>query len=197
MIKRTLDVVVSAVAIIVLSPILVILATLVRINLGTPVIFSQIRPGRQGAPFRMFKFRSMNDARDYQGNLLADEDRLNRFGRLLRSSSLDELPELLNVLKGEMSIVGPRPLLSDYLPLYSPRQARRHEVRPGITGWAQVNGRNAIDWDVKFELDVWYVENQSLGLDLKIMLLTLIRVLQRSGVTADNSASAERFRGDQ
>jgi sugar transferase EpsL len=194
--KRFLDMVLSGVSLVLLSPILLVLAIMIRIKLGSPVLFAQTRPGLHGKPFRMFKFRTMTDARDPAGNLLPDADRLPRFGRVLRSTSLDELPELWNVLKGEMSLVGPRPLLMEYLPLYSARQARRHDVRPGITGWAQVNGRNAISWREKFELDVWYVENQSLALDAKIIFLTLAKVIRRDGVTADNSATAERFEGN-
>ncbi|MBD8066016.1 sugar transferase [Devosia sp. PTR5] len=194
--KRFLDMVLSGLSLVLLSPILLVLAIMIRIKLGSPVLFAQTRPGLHGKPFRMFKFRTMTDARDPAGNLLPDADRLPRFGRVLRSTSLDELPELWNVLMGEMSLVGPRPLLMEYLPLYSARQARRHNVRPGITGWAQVNGRNAISWREKFELDVWYVENQSLALDAKIIFLTLAKVIRRDGVTADNLATVKRFEGN-
>lgn len=176
-------------------PLLVVVACFVRLKLGSPVFFRQVRPGKDGRPFTMLKFRSMTDARDQEGNLLPDADRLPAFGRFLRATSLDELPELWNVVKGDMSLVGPRPLLMDYLPLYTARQARRHDVKPGITGWAQVNGRNALSWDEKFELDVWYVENRSVLLDMKIILLTLAKVVKREGITADGSATMERFRG--
>lgn len=193
--KRTFDIVVAALALLLLAPLLLVVALLVRVKLGSPVLFSQVRPGLHGKPFRMVKFRSMSDARDASGKLLPDAERLPDFGRMLRASSLDELPELWNVLKGEMSLVGPRPLLMEYLPLYSPEQARRHEVRPGITGWAQVNGRNAISWDDKFRLDVWYVDHRSLALDLRILALTIARVLRPRGVSAPNSATAEKFTG--
>lgn len=195
MLKRSLDVVVAASAVLLLSPVLAGLAFTVRRRLGSPVLFVQERPGRHGRPFRMYKFRTMSDARDAQGELLPDAERLTAFGTWLRASSLDELPELINVLKGEMSLVGPRPLLMEYLPLYSPEQARRHEVRPGITGWAQVNGRNAISWDEKFALDSWYVENHSLWLDMKILGLTLWRVLRRDGISAAGEATMPRFTG--
>jgi len=165
--------------------------------MGSPVLFRQVRPGLHRKPFVMYKFRTMRDLRDTEGRLLPDEMRLTRVGHILRATSLDELPELFNVLKGEMSLVGPRPLLMEYLELYTPEQARRHEVKPGITGWAQVNGRNAITWEEKFKLDVWYVDNWSLGLDLKILALTLIKVLKREGISADGHATMPEFRGSQ
>lgn len=193
--KRLFDVTVAAVLLVVLAPLLLLLAVLVALLLGRPVFFVQQRPGRHGRPFQLIKFRTMVDARDASGNLLPDAQRLTRFGRWLRATSLDELPQLWNVLKGDMSLVGPRPLLIEYLPLYSPVQARRHEVRPGITGWAQVNGRNDISWEEKFALDVWYVDNQSLLLDLKILLLTMLRVVQRKGISQRGHATAEKFMG--
>ena len=174
---------------------LLVLGCLIRLKLGSPVFFTQVRPGLSGKPFRMFKFRSMTDERSLDGDLLPDAERLTSFGALLRSTSLDELPELWNVLKGEMSLVGPRPLLVEYLPLYSPEQARRHDARPGITGWAQVNGRNAICWEDKFALDVWYVENQSLWLDIKILWLTVCKVLVRDGISAVGEATTSKFTG--
>lgn len=195
--KRPFDIVIAVVALVILSPILVVLAVLVRWKLGSPVLFQQVRPGKDAKPFRMLKFRTMTDLRGPDGALLPDADRLTRFGRFLRSTSLDELPELWNVLRGDMSLVGPRPLLMDYLPLYSPEQARRHEVRPGITGWAQINGRNALSWDEKFALDVWYVDNHSIWLDLKIILLTAGKVLKRSGISADGEATMPRFDGNK
>lgn len=173
------------------------LALRVRTKLGSPVLFAQERPGLHGQSFKMVKFRTMTDKRDADGHLLPDEERLTAFGRWLRSTSLDELPELLNVFKGEMSLVGPRPLLVEYLPLYSPEQARRHDVRPGITGWAQVNGRNAISWEDKFKLDVWYVENQSLWLDIKILWLTVKKVLVREGISAAGDATMPKFTGSK
>lgn len=176
-------------------PLLLLLYLLVRVKLGLPVFFLQIRPGLHGKPFMMIKFRTMIDKSDSAGNLLPDAIRLIPLGRFLRSSSLDELPEFLNVLKGEMSLVGPRPLLMEYLPLYSAEQARRHEVRPGITGWAQVNGRNAISWEEKFKLDVWYVDNRSFWLDLKILWLTLKKVLVREGISQEGQATMEEFKG--
>ena len=166
-----------------------------RRRLGSPVLFAQVRPGRHGKPFRMYKFRTMTDARDATGALLPDDQRLTDFGRFLRSSSLDELPELWNVLKGDMSVVGPRPLLMEYLDHYTPRQARRHEVRPGITGWAQINGRNAISWEQKFELDVWYVENASFWLDFRIFCLTFARIASRQDISAEGTETAHKFKG--
>ncbi len=195
MIKRIFDIFASAIGLLCLLPVLLVLALLIRRKLGSPVLFNQIRPGKDGKPFRMVKFRSMTDARDADGNLLPDAERLPSFGRFLRSSSLDELPELWNVLKGDMSMVGPRPLLMDYLPLYTPEQYRRLEVRPGITGWAQVNGRNAIDWEQKFAYDVWYVDNRSLWLDLKILALTVKKVLVRDGISQSGEATMKAFTG--
>ena len=193
--KRLFDLAFTIPGLILLSPLLAMLALLVRLKLGSPVLFRQRRPGWQGNPFTLLKFRTMTDAGDEQGNLLPDTDRLTAFGRLLRSTSLDELPELLNVLKGEMSLVGPRPLLMQYLERYSPEQMRRHEVRPGITGWAQVNGRNAITWEQKFALDVWYVDHLSLWLDLRIIALTLWKLLTREGISQPGHATMEEFRG--
>lgn len=195
MLKRLLDVTGAATGLLLLSPVVLTVAYLVRTRLGSPVLFVQVRPGLHGKPFRMYKFRTMTDARDAQGNLLPDSERLTPFGKWLRASSLDELPELINVLKGEMSLVGPRPLLMDYLPLYSAEQARRHDVRPGITGWAQINGRNAISWDQKFALDTWYVEHESVWLDIKILALTVWRVLRREGISAAGEATMPRFEG--
>lgn len=195
--KRIIDLTVSACALIVLSPVLAIVALLVRQRLGSPVLFRQIRPGRAGQPFEMIKFRTMRDAVGADGQRLSDAERLTPFGRFLRSASLDELPGLWNVLKGDMSLVGPRPLLMEYLPLYTPEQARRHEVRPGVTGWAQVNGRNAISWDEKFRLDVWYVDNRSTWLDLKILLLTVRKVLMREGISAAGDATMPIFSGSR
>lgn len=186
---------VSALSLVVLAPLLITVAGLVRWRLGSPVLFRQVRPGLRGRPFEMVKFRTMRDAVDPKGQALPDAMRLTSFGKWLRSTSLDELPELWNVLKGEMSLVGPRPLLMEYLPLYSPVQARRHETRPGITGWAQVNGRNAIGWDEKFALDVFYVDNRNFWLDLKIIILTFKLILRREGITAEGSATADKFTG--
>lgn len=193
--KRCIDIFGAGMGLLLLSPILLVLALFIALRLGRPVLFTQTRPGLHGKPFRMFKFRSMTSNCDANGNLLPDEQRLTPFGQRLRSTSLDELPGLWAVLKGDMSLVGPRPLLMEYLPLYTPEQARRHEVRPGITGWAQVNGRNAISWEEKFALDVWYVENQSLWLDIKILLLTVKKVLVRDGITAEGEATMSRFTG--
>ena len=195
--KRAFDLILTLATAIFWLPLLLVVTVLVRIKLGSPVFFRQQRPGLNGKPFRMVKFRSMTDARDANGNLLPDEDRLPAFGRWLRASSMDELPELFNVLKGEMSLVGPRPLLMQYLPRYNARQARRHEVPPGITGWAQVNGRNAIAWDQKFELDIWYVENRSLWLDCKIILLTILKLFRRDDVNAPGAATMPEFMGNQ
>ena len=178
-----------------LCPLLIVIAVLVRFKLGSPVFYRQERPGLNGKPFFMNKFRTMTDQRDHDGNLLPDEQRLTSFGKSLRSTSLDELPELINVLKGEMSLVGPRPLLMEYLPLYTLDQARRHEVLPGITGWAQVNGRNAISWEEKFELDVWYVDNRTLLIDLRILWMTLIKVFKQQGISQEGQATMEKFRG--
>lgn len=194
--KRILDVVASTALLVAALPVVLVTGLLVRLLLGSPVIFSQLRPGLGGRPFRLFKFRTMTDARDINGDHLPDADRLTRFGRFLRASSLDELPGLWNVLRGDMSLVGPRPLLMEYLPLYSPEQARRHEVRPGITGWAQVNGRNAIGWEERFRLDVWYVDHRSFWLDLKILALTMWSVFRRSGITQTGHATMPKFTGN-
>ena len=194
--KRLIDVVVAALALVVLSPLIAIVALLVRTKLGSPVLFKQQRPGLKGQPFTLIKFRTMLDARDEHGALRPDSERLTDFGRWLRSSSVDELPELWNVLKGEMSLVGPRPLLMHYLPLYSAEQARRHDVPPGITGWAQVNGRNAISWDQKFALDVWYVDHWSLALDARILASSLKSVLSKHGISADGEATMAEFKGN-
>ena len=196
-IKRIFDVIVSAVGLIMLSPLLLILAVLVRVKLGAPVFFRQERPGLNEKIFTLYKFRSMKNAADSKGNLLPDEDRLSRFGKIPRASSLDELPELFNVLKGEMSLVGPRPLLVKYLELYSPEQHRRHEVMPGITGWAQVNGRNAVGWEDRFRMDVWYVDHWTPLLDLKILLLTVKKVFIHEGISAENQATMEEFKGSR
>jgi sugar transferase EpsL len=193
--KRALDVVVAALALVVLSPLLAGLALAVRVLLGGPVLFRQRRPGLGGRPFELLKFRTMTDRRDATGTLLPDEVRLTAFGRWLRATSLDELPELVNVLRGDMSLVGPRPLLMEYLPLYTAEQARRHEVLPGITGWAQVNGRNALSWEDRFALDLWYVEHRSLGLDLRILGRTVLKVLRAEGINQPGHATQERFRG--
>lgn len=193
--KRIFDFLVAVFALLVLALPVLGLMWLVRRRLGSPVFFRQTRPGLRGEPFEMIKFRTMTDARGPDGELLPDADRLTPFGRFLRASSLDELPELWNVLKGDMSLVGPRPLLMEYLPLYSPEQARRHEVRPGITGWAQVNGRNALSWDEKFKLDVWYVDHRSLWLDIKILWLTVKKVLVREGISAAGEATMPKFTG--
>jgi lipopolysaccharide/colanic/teichoic acid biosynthesis glycosyltransferase len=193
--KRLFDLMTAVVALILSAPILVALAVLIRLQLGRPVIFRQRRPGLHGQPFTIYKFRTMTEQRDPAGHLLQDSERLPRLGRFLRSTSLDELPELYNVLKGDMSIVGPRPLLTEYLDLYSARQARRHEVRPGITGWAQVNGRNAISWEEKFDYDVWYVDNQSLGLDIRIIDQTFLKLLVREGISQPGQATMTPFHG--
>lgn len=193
MLKRFFDIAFAAGSLIVLSPILLILAIHIRRKMGSPVLFRQTRPGKDGTPFEMLKFRTMRDAIGPDGQPLPDAERLTPLGQKLRSSSLDEFPELWNVIKGDMSMVGPRPLLMEYLPLYTPEQTRRHEVRPGITGWAQVNGRNAISWEEKFEHDVWYVDNRSLVLDLKIMLRTIRKVLKRDGISAAGEATMPKF----
>lgn len=194
-IKRLLDIVISLCGIIVLSPVYLVLAILVRKKLGSPVLFTQERPGRDEKIFKLYKFRSMTDARDAQGNLLPDEERLPAFGKKLRSTSLDELPELFNILKGEMSIIGPRPLLVKYLPLYNEFQKHRHDVRPGLTGLAQINGRNAITWEKKFEYDVEYVNKISFGLDLRIFFSTVKAVLKREGISSETDATMEAFKG--
>ena len=193
--KRLVDILASFVGIILLTPVFLLVAFLIRKNLGSPVIFSQIRSGIDGKPFKMYKFRSMKNAIDTSGNPLPDAERLTPFGKKLRSTSLDELPELWNVLKGDMSLVGPRPLLMEYLPLYDKEQYRRHNVRPGITGWAQINGRNAISWEDKFKLDVWYVDNQSLKLDLKILLLTIKKVFIKEGISSSGEVTTSKFTG--
>ena len=195
--KRLIDIIGSAVGLIICAPVLLLLWFLIRRNLGSPVLFRQQRPGKGGVPFEMIKFRSMRDAVGADGSPLPDEQRMTAFGAKLRASSADELPGLWNVLKGEMSLVGPRPLLMEYLPLYNKAQARRHEVRPGLTGWAQVCGRNALSWDEKFALDVWYVDNHSVWLDMNIILLTIFKVLRRDGISADGEATAPRFLGDK
>ncbi len=193
--KRIFDFTVSAVALVLAMPLLLLLALLVRLRLGTPVLFRQQRPGLMGKPFELLKFRTMTDARDARGQQLPDADRLTSFGKWLRATSLDELPELWNVVKGEMSLVGPRPLLVEYLPLYSAEQARRHDVLPGLTGWAQVNGRNAIAWDEKLALDVWYVDHRSVWLDIKILGLTIAQVFRAEGIAQAGHATKEKFRG--
>jgi len=195
--KRLFDLLFSATLLLALLPVFLLVALLVRIFLGSPVLFRQQRPGWRGKPFGIFKFRTMTDARDANGELLPDAERLTPFGCWLRRTSLDELPQLINVLKGELSFVGPRPLLMEYLPLYSPEQARRHEVRPGITGWAQVNGRNAIAWEDRLRLDVWYVDHRSLWLDLKILWLTVMKVVRSEGVSAAGQATVEKFKGSE
>lgn len=195
MIKRLFDITVATIALVVLSPVYALVAYKVKKNLGSPVLFRQTRPGQHGVPFEMIKFRSMKDAIDTDGNPLPDSERLTVFGQSLRNSSLDELPELWNVIKGDMSLVGPRPLLMEYLPLYNQHQARRHNARPGVTGYAQVNGRNAIGWDEKFELDTWYVDHQSLWLDIKILFKTIKKVLVKEDVSADGEVTMSRFLG--
>ena len=195
MLKRLFDIFASFFGLLVLSPVIAIVAWKVRKNLGSPVLFKQVRPGKDGKSFEMVKFRTMRDAVDAEGNPLPDSERLTPFGKWLRSTSLDELPELWNVLKGDMSLVGPRPLRVDYLPLYNKHQARRHEVRPGVTGWAQINGRNSISWDEKFDLDVWYVDNQSMILDMKIIFWTVKKVLVREGIDSQEDVPMPRFTG--
>ncbi|HTF96220.1 MAG TPA: sugar transferase [Cellvibrio sp.] len=197
MIKRTFDVSIALIAILLLFPIILLLLVMVRLKLGSPALFCQNRPGMHGKVFQMYKFRTMTDERNADGSLKEDQFRLTPFGRMLRATSLDELPELWNVLRGEMSLVGPRPLLVEYLPLYSAEQNRRHDVKPGVTGWAQINGRNAISWDEKFKLDVWYVENQSLWLDIKILFLTALKVFRRDGINASSTETMEKFKGTQ
>lgn len=194
--KRLFDIVMAAIALLFSALPLVIIAVLVRVNLGRPVLFKQLRPGLNGKPFKMLKFRTMTDGCDSAGKLLQDSERLTPFGNFLRASSLDELPELWNVLKGDMSLVGPRPLLMEYVPLYSKEQARRHEVRPGVTGWAQINGRNALDWEDKFRLDVWYVDHHGLWLDIKILWATVRKVLVRDGISASGEATVSKFTGN-
>jgi lipopolysaccharide/colanic/teichoic acid biosynthesis glycosyltransferase len=195
--NRLVDMFGSALVLVLLAPVMLFVALGIRLTLGPPVLFVQSRAGLRGRPCNLIKFRTMHDATDSQGEPLSDEFRLTRFGTWLRSTSLDELPEVWNVLRGDMSLVGPRPLTVDYLPLYSPEQARRHEVKPGITGWAQVNGRNALSWEKKFRYDVWYVDNHSFWLDLKIILLTLIKVVRAEGVSQEGHATMEKFRGSR
>ncbi|MBW2047182.1 MAG: sugar transferase [Deltaproteobacteria bacterium] len=197
LIKRIFDLALGIPAFLLLSPAMLIIAVLIRMRIGMPVLFCQERPGQGGDPFTFYKFRTMTDARDEKGRLLPDGDRLTPLGRFLRATSLDELPELMNVMKGEMSIVGPRPLLMQYLDRYTPEQARRHEVKPGLTGWAQVNGRNAISWEEKFKYDVWYVDNWSVTLDLKILVMTAVKVLRREGINQPGQATMEEFRGQE
>ncbi|PSB02216.1 sugar transferase [Merismopedia glauca] len=194
-IKYVLDRIVAAIALIVLSPVILLVAIAIYIRIGSPIIFTQPRPGKNGVIFTFYKFRTMTDERDAHGNLLPDADRLLPFGEFLRQTSLDELPQLWNVLKGDMSFVGPRPLIVEYLPRYSPEQGKRHDVMPGITGWAQINGRNDISWEDKFKFDVWYVDNWSLWLDLKILLLTMTKVLRKEGITQEGHATCEEFKG--
>lgn len=194
--KRLFDIIASAAGLVVLSPVFLVLVYLIRKNLGAPVFFTQERPGKDGKPFKMIKFRSMRDAADENGNPLPDSERLTPFGKKLRATSLDELPELWNVLKGDMSLVGPRPLLMHYLPLYNDFQYRRHEMRPGVTGWAQVNGRNAISWDEKFAYDIWYIDNYSFWLDIKILFLTIKKVFVREGISAEGEATMPYFTGN-
>ena len=193
--KRAFDVSLSAISIVVLAPLFILIALFVYLKLGTPILYRQKRPGWHGEPFNLIKFRSMLEANDEAGKPLPNEQRITPFGQFLRSSSLDELPELWNILRGDMSFVGPRPLLMDYLPLYNDRQARRHEVRPGLTGWSQVNGRNSISWEEKFELDIWYVDNASFGLDIRIILMTFLQVLRREGISHEGDVAMPRFRG--
>ncbi len=193
--KRLFDIFVSSIILVLTLPILLILAILIRVNLGSPIIFKQQRPGMYGKPFYLYKFRSMSDERDKEGNLLPNNMRMTKFGNVIRKFSLDELPQLINVLKGDISLVGPRPLLMEYLNLYTKEQARRHEVRPGITGWAQVNGRNAISWEEKFELDVWYVNNHSFILDMKILFLTALKVVRTEGVNKSENITMPKFTG--
>ena len=195
--KRLFDIFSSIIGLLVLAPVVLIIAFLIQRKLGSPILFRQVRPGKDEKPFEMIKFRTMRDAIDKNGSPLPDSERVEPFGNFLRNSSLDEIPELWNVLKGEMSLVGPRPLLMEYLPLYSTEQARRHNVRPGITGWAQVNGRNAISWEEKFKYDVWYLENQSFWLDMKIIWMTIKKVMAREGISADDHATMPKFSGSQ
>lgn len=196
LLKRALDLIMALLALAVLWPLILLVALVIWVNLGAPVLYTQARPGLKGKPFRLIKFRSMTDEIGTDGQLLSDEERLPAFGRWLRSTSLDELPELWNVLRGDMSFVGPRPLLMEYMSLYSPEQARRHDVRPGLTGWAQIKGRNGLPWKERFELDIWYVDNRNLRLDLQILWRTLFKVLRREGISQDGSATMTPFRGD-
>lgn len=193
--KRLSDCIISLLALIILSPTIAITALLIRKKIGSPVFFNQERPGKNGSVFKVYKFRTMTEERDMNGELLPDEVRLTSFGKLVRKLSLDELPQLMNVLRGDMSFVGPRPLLVEYLPLYNERQARRHELRPGITGWAQVNGRNSISWEERFELDIWYVENRTFWLDIKILFMTVLKVFKSEGISQDGQATMSKFTG--
>lgn len=195
MLKRAVDIIGACSGLLLLVPVIFLLAFLIRCKLGAPVFFRQVRPGKNGKPFKMVKFRTMTNERGVDGELIPDGERLTAFGRFLRATSLDELPELWNVLKGEMSLVGPRPLLMEYLPLYNECQSKRHLVRPGVTGWAQINGRNALSWDEKFELDVWYVENRTLWLDIKILFLTVWKVVRRDGISHAEEATMPKFNG--
>jgi len=197
MIKWFLDIFVSAVGLLFLSPFMIVAALMVRVILGSPVLYKQVRPGLFGKPFTIYKFRTMTDKKDTHGNLLPDNERMSSLGLYLRAISLDELPELFNVIKGDMSIVGPRPLLMQYLDRYTPEQARRHDVKPGLTGWAQINGRNAVSWEEKFKLDVWYVDNRSLWLDIQIILKTVVKVLKREGVSGEGQATMSEFMGHE
>lgn len=195
--KKIFDIIISCILLLILSPLIAFVTIMIRQKIGSPVLFNQSRPGLNEKPFYLYKFRSMTDERDENGELLSDDVRLTSFGKVLRKMSLDELPQLWNVLKGDMSFVGPRPLLVEYLPLYNERQAKRHNVRPGITGWAQVNGRNAISWEEKFELDVWYVENQSIWLDIKILILTVKKVFISEGISQDGQVTMTKFTGNK
>lgn len=195
--KRVADLFLAVIILLLLHPVFIVLSILVKTKLGSPILFTQTRPGLNGKPFKLLKFRSMTDSVDDNGLLLPDEKRLTSFGKALRASSLDELPSLVNVIKGDMSFIGPRPLLMEYLPLYTAHQSRRHEVRPGITGWAQVNGRNAISWEKKFEFDVWYVDNKSFWLDIKIVILTVKKVFKKEGIASEGEATMSKFKGNQ
>ena len=197
MLKRLIDITISSVGLIISAPITLTAAVVIAKKLGKPVLFRQVRPGQDGKPFEIYKFRTMSDERDENGELLPDDQRMTPVGTLIRKSSIDELPQLINVLKGDISLVGPRPLLMEYLPLYNDEQKKRHNVKPGITGWAQVNGRNAISWDEKFKLDVWYAENQSFKLDMYIIYKTIINILQRKDINAPNHVTAEKFKGNK
>jgi sugar transferase EpsL len=197
MLKRVFDFLVALILLVLCSPVLLILVIMVKFKLGSPIFFKQLRPGLYGKPFYFYKFRTMSNAKDEQGNLLSDAERLNDYGKFLRRYSLDELPQLFNVIRGDLSLVGPRPLLMEYIPLYNKEQARRHEVKPGITGWAQINGRNAISWDERFKLDVWYVDNHSFWLDIKILFLTVLKVIKGSGVTTNSGNTMSLFIGNK
>lgn len=196
-VKRSMDIIVAATVLALFSPLLLVIALVVFLDVGRPVLFRHIRPGLHGKPFALVKFRTMKDLRDSNGRPLANERRLTRVGRILRASSLDELPELWNVLKGDMSLIGPRPLLVDYLPIYTATQSRRHEVRPGMTGWAQVNGRNMVSWEERFEMDVWYVDNRTLWLDIQILAMTIGKVLSREGISVPGKATIDRFKASK